>query len=420
MRSRIVPLFLSCSLFFACESVDDDVEAPAADDAGPAAMADAAPQLPEGCDYFVEPGDDDQTAVQEVLIEADAGRTVCLGAGTFQFMAEVSISVDGLTLRGAGGDETILDFTAQDLGANGVYVSGDGVTLEDFQVLNAKGDGIRGDEVEGIVFRRLKVFWERDADAGNGAYGVYPVGCTNVLVEECVVKGASDAGIYVGQSRNILVRGNEAYGNVAGIEIENSTDAEVVDNHAHDNTAGILIFTLPELPMKEGRRSLVHRNIIENNNVPNFGRAGSVVSNVPGGTGAMILAADETEFTGNTVQGNNTTGLMLITYIVELLGPYEDEEYDKYPERNWVHDNNWMNNGAMPMSVVGDFGVVDGPDIIADGCYDDVQMDAARRNCVAETTADYGVLQICGDLSYALGDLAAFDCVGTDVSEIDL
>jgi len=418
MYCRFIALPLLCSLIFACESGDDDIDSPAAPDAAP--MVDAGPMLPEGCDHFVEPGGDEETVLQAALINAQMGQTVCLGAGTFSFLGEVSTSVDGLTVRGAGADETILDFTNQDLGANGIYVSGDGVTLEDFQVLNAKGDGIRGDSVDGIVFRRLKVIWENDNDSSNGAYGVYPVGSTNVLVENCVVKGASDAGIYVAQSSNILVRNNEAYGNVAGIEIENSTDAEVVDNHAHDNSAGILIFTLPELPMKEGERCLVHRNLIENNNVPNFGRAGSVVSNVPGGTGAMILAADETEFTENIVRGNHTTGLMLITYIVELLGPYMDDGYDKYPERNWIHDNTWMENGAMPMSVVGDFGVVDGPDIIADGCYDNVQADEMRRNCVAEAGADYGVLQICGDLSYALGDLSLFDCVGTDVSEIDL
>ena len=412
MRSPFVPLLLFFSLLVACGNDESSDNRDAAVDAGP--------MLPEGCDHFLEPSDDDQTTIQTALIEAQAEQTVCLGAGTYTFLGELSISLDGLTLRGASADETILDFTNQDLGANGVYVSGDGVTLEDFQVLNPKGDGIRGDSVDGIVFRRLKVIWEADEETSNGAYGVYPVGSTNVLVENCLVKGASDAGIYVGQSRNILVRNNEAYGNVAGIEIENSTDAEVVDNYAHDNTAGILIFTLPELPMKEGERTLVHRNRIENNNVPNFGRAGSVVSNVPGGTGAMILAADATEFTENTVVGNHTTGLMLITYIVELLGAYEDPGYDKYPERNWIHNNTWMENGAMPMSVVGDFGVVDGPDIISDGCYDDVQADEMRRNCVAEDGADYGVLQICGDLTYALGDLAAFDCVGSDVAEIEL
>ena len=76
-----------------------------------------------------------------------------------------------------------------------------------------------------------------------------------VRVEACVVKGASDAGVYVGQSRTILVKDNEVFGNVAGIEIENSVDAEVVGNHVHDNVGGVLVFALPELPMAEAERS---------------------------------------------------------------------------------------------------------------------------------------------------------------------
>ncbi len=71
-----------------------------------------------------------------------------------------------------------------------------------------------------------------------------------MVIRNSRVTGASDAGIYVGQSTNILVEDNETYGNVAGIEIENSTGATVRDNHVHDNTAEILIFNLPGLPVE--------------------------------------------------------------------------------------------------------------------------------------------------------------------------
>ena len=232
--------------------------------------------LPEGCDAYVEPGADDNEAVQTIFIEAQPDSVVCLGAGTFRFHTELSLSVANVTIRGQGAEDTVLDFSAQDVGANGLLVSGDGTIMEDFGVLNPPGDGIRANDVDGVTFRRLHVIWEADAATSNGAYGLYPVGSSNVVVEECVVKGASDAGIYVGQSNTILVRGNEAYGNVAGIEVENSHDAEVVDNHAHDNTGGILIFNLPELAIKDGQRVKVHRNLVENNNLPNFGKPGSV------------------------------------------------------------------------------------------------------------------------------------------------
>ena len=66
--------------------------------------------------------------------------------------------------------------------------------------------------------------------------------CDNVLIENCTAIGASDAGIYVGQSNRIIVRNSIAHQNVAGIEIENSLNADVFDNVATGNTGGILVF----------------------------------------------------------------------------------------------------------------------------------------------------------------------------------
>ena len=64
----------------------------------------------------------------------------------------------------------------------------------------------------------------------------------NVLIDGCVAIGASDAGIYVGQSQNIIVKNSIAQYNVAGIEIENSFYADVFDNLT-SHTGGILVLT---------------------------------------------------------------------------------------------------------------------------------------------------------------------------------
>ena len=63
-----------------------------------------------------------------------------------------------------------------------------------------------------------------------------------MLIDSCVAIGASDAGIYVGQSENIIVKNSIAEFNVAGIEIENSYYADVFNNYASNNTGGILVF----------------------------------------------------------------------------------------------------------------------------------------------------------------------------------
>src|SRR3546814_1386139 len=91
--------------------------------------------------------------------------------------------------------------------------------------------------------------WTGGPSTDNGAYGLYPVQVDNVLIEDSVVKGASDAGIYVGQSTNIIVRNNRAEGNVAGIEIENSTGADVYGNTTTGKTGGILVFKIGRAPV---------------------------------------------------------------------------------------------------------------------------------------------------------------------------
>src|SRR5690606_9987860 len=111
----------------------------------------------------------------------------------------------------------------------------------------------------------------------------------------------SDAGIYVGQSRNIIVRNNRVEENVAGIEIENSTGADVYGNVATGNTGGILVFNLPGLPVF-GARTRVHDNLLEANNEPNFAPAGNIVATVPTGTGVFILANDQVEVFGNVLR----------------------------------------------------------------------------------------------------------------------
>jgi len=78
-------------------------------------------------------------------------------------------------------------------------------------VMDAREIGIKVQDATGVTFRRMKVGWTSLHDTKNGSYSTYPVGCTNVLIEECDCVGSSDAGIYVGQSKNIVVRKNNVH-----------------------------------------------------------------------------------------------------------------------------------------------------------------------------------------------------------------
>lgn len=309
------------------------------------------PSLPEGCDYFVEPGDDDQTAIQQAFIDAGDGETVCLAEGTFTLTDPLEISSrTDFTLRGAGPETTVLDFSEQAAGGTGIdMMSMTRVVVEDIGIVDAAGNGLRITGSQQVVIRRVRAGWTNPMDSTNGKYAIYPVSSTDVLVEESEAYGSSDAGIYVGQATNCIVRDSLAHGNVAGIEIENSLNCEVYGNTAEGNVGGILVFELPDLPLM-GSGTLVRDNIIRDNNLYNFASDG-IVGALPRGTGLFILAANDLEIRGNTVTGNEGTGLALVSWgTAEALGlgAAGDPDYDPWAEGVWVHDNTFADNGTMP------------------------------------------------------------------------
>ena len=248
---------------------------------------------------------------QAALINAKPGDVIELGEGRFDFNSTLSLDVSHVTLRGKGPDKTILSFKNQGAGTGGeglLVTSKDDVTIADLAIEDARGDGIKTNGTKRIVFRNVRTEWTGGPKETNGGYGIYPVLCTDVLIEGCKVSGASDAGIYVGQSTNIIVRRNKVEKNVAGIEIENCTKADVYENVATDNSGGILVFTMPDLPTKDGRECRVFNNKVVANNHENFAPKGNIVASVPPGTGVMILANDEVEVFDNTIEKNQTGG----------------------------------------------------------------------------------------------------------------
>lgn len=364
---------------------------------------------PAGCDHLVCP-EMTTAEIQTTFITVQADQTICFAQGTYAVDKELTLDVDGVTLAGAATDATLtkLDFATQSSGANGISITSDGVTVKDLSVLDTPGDGIRAQGVVGITFQNVRVEWTADASVNNGAYGLYPVESQNVRIEGCVVKGARDAGIYVGQSSVILVKDSEAYGNVAGIEIENSTDAEVVGNHAHDNTGGLLIFNLPGLPMQGGARCKAHDNLIENNNGVNFA-SGGAVAGVPVGLGMMLLATDDNEIHDNTITGNDTSGIAIIAHSSALVAEYMDAAFDSVAAGNHIHDNTFSGNGTMAdAGIAAIVGVSPVPDIIWDGvlaldipgaCPAMPPATAPDANCIQNNgAATYVNVNFCGQL----------------------
>lgn len=286
--------------------------------------------------------DAEQKKLQRLFVTATDNSTIELPEGTFQL--NMSLWLDGkknVIIKGKGMDKTILNFANQVSGAEGIKVTnGKNITIQDVTVQDTKGDAVKTQYVDGITFKQVKAEWTRGANSKNGGYGLYPVQCTNVLIDGCEARGASDAGIYVGQSKYIIVRNSKATENVAGIEIENSLYADVYDNETTNNTGGILIFDLPDLVQKKGGYVRVYRNNVHHNNHINFAPKGNIVGKVPQGTGVMILATNHVDVFENNIVNNITASTAIVSYYITE-NPIKDSSYYPFPTQINIYNNNY-------------------------------------------------------------------------------
>src|SRR5690606_9550002 len=365
-----------------------------------------------------------QKVLQQQLLDAKPGDVIEIPAGRHALDRSLSLRVDGVTIRGAGMDKTVLSFKGQRSGAEGLIVNADDFTLENLAIEDSKGDGVKVNEGENITIRGVRVEWTNGADTDNGAYGLYAVQTRNVLIEDSVVIGASDAGIYVGQSQDVVVRRNRAEKNVAGIEIENCIGADVHDNIATGNTGGILVFNMPDLP-PPGHTTRVFDNRIVANNHDNlgrkgtavaaapagpavvvmakhdgeicarivanndqiFGRNGTAVAAVPAGSGVVIMSNDDVEMFGNEIADNRTANVLIAShYSAGYDSKYKPSaKFDPYPERIFIHDNRFSGGGDSPDGLdmkalkVAMFGLRGSfPDVFWDGYANDERAEGPQ------------------------------------------
>lgn len=374
---------------------------------------------------------DFQDKLQKQLIEAKPGEVIQLPEGTYNLTKQMNLTVDGVTIKGAGMDKTILSFKDQKQGAEGFSVTANNVTFSDFTVEDMKGDGIKITRSKGVNIKRMIIRWTEGPKVTNGGYGLYPVMCRDVLIEDSIVSGASDAGIYVGQSENIIIRNNEAFHNVAGIEVENSISADVYGNYVHDNTGGILVFDMPDLTIY-GEKTRVFNNRIEHNNQANFAPGTNSVGDVPAGTGVMITANRYVEVFNNHFSKNQTSHIIMVSYMITGRD-IDDEDYNPYPEGIYVYDNEYHDGGYDPqggssemsqdlIEILRDALPLPFPDIMYDGSVNkeilqDGKLPSNLKICIQDKTRFINLDAFSSDPTPST-DLAPHNCELEKLPEI--
>ena len=321
---------------------------------------------------------DMETSILEAFITSRDSSSIELPEGHYLFSQ--SLILDGkknITLRGKGIEKTVLSFKGQKQGAEGIRISNcKNLTIENMSIEDASGDNLKITDSENIIIRNIRSAWTGEVSTQNGAYALYPVLCKNILIEGCEAIGASDAGIYVGQSQNVTIKNNKAYYNVAGIESENSSQVQIYNNEIYQNTGGLLIFNLPHLTVY-GENVKAYNNHIHDNNMKNFGVKGSIVSTVPRGSGVIIMATKKVALYENKIENHKTINSSIVSYEIyvppknkkkkkkkkilpngvrQIENDYNsDTKYSAYPGEIFIYNNQFKNKHWFP-ALDNDFG----------------------------------------------------------------
>lgn len=339
--------------------------------------------------FTVQPGPNATDEMLLAMVSARPGDTIEFAAGYFELASGIQISsTENILIKGQGMDQTVLSFKNSNTQEGFLATTVRGITVEDLTILDSPGDAFKLQGVDHGTLRRVRAFWssgrlsdnEDPVTAGNyqqklqvactdparhnpanpnpletdttspdynvsvlsGRYGIYPVNSKNILVEGSESIGASDAGIYVGQTDNAIIRDSRAAFNVFGFEIENVRGGEYVNNLAECNTGGFLVYDLDGLT-RYGSRTRMYQNHARNNNTYNFAEPGSIVSNVPRGVGMITLGYDKIEVFDNIFENHGVAGIVHTSY--ELFGEPGDRRLDMYTEGMHIYNNTFRNNG---------------------------------------------------------------------------
>ena len=345
-----------------------------------------------------------QEEIDQVIVDfilAEDSSTITIPEGFYALQTQLILdNKKHIQIKGAGMDKTVLSFRGLKSGGEGVKIVGQDILVEDLSIEDAPGDGLKAQHSDGITFRRINVTWTNGDKSKNGTYAIYPVQCKNVVIDECIASHSKDAGIYVGQSENIVVKNSLAFGNVAGIEIENCDNAEVFGNVARDNSGGILVFNLPGLPKSDGKNTKIYNNEVRDNNHTNFAIPlsedpnGNTVTMIPPGSGIVLLAAKDVEIYDNKILRNKTTGVAIASY--QITGfPAEAPNWSPYTTGVYLHDNTYERKKlSFPdfskelgklVSLYNAHGFGKAQDIVYDGIWDEK----------LSTTIDSNPMKIC-------------------------
>jgi parallel beta-helix repeat protein len=286
-------------------------------------------------------------SIQAAVDAAKAGDVIQIEAGIYKeaiLVDKPDIQLIGLVCNPS--EKVIIQNPGDEENGITVRSNGDGFVLKNVTVEDFEENGVFMIRADNFLLSHVETI-------NNGEYGLFPLFCNNGIIEYCSATGHDDTGIYVGQSSNLELQYNVAFGNVNGLEIENCTNVAAIKNHSYDNVAGILVVLLPGLTVKTSSDILITENIIEGNNHVNFADPeGGFEALVPSGSGILVVGVDRVEIKNNKISNNNFSGIATVsTVILGALGGIPPEAFsdiEPNPDGTKITNNKLVNNGSAP------------------------------------------------------------------------
>ena len=274
-------------------------------------------------------------SIQDAIDGAATGATVCVGPGNYR--ENLLINKNGITLKGAGPENTVLEPPAQprpfcpvlkippiggeNFGLNGICVADldpEGKVLRTVNDVRVTGFTVRDFSGVGILFGGTnEARADHNVAANNKSYGITAFLSTHGLFEYNTSYGSGDAGFYVGNSPNadFKIRYNTAFADLWGILVRDASTGSVTDNLLHDSCSGLVF-------LNTGTTTGVHNwrashNIVAHND--KFCSAEELPFSLTG-VGILIGGADHIVLRENRVLTNHPGGEPSLINDVPLAG----------------------------------------------------------------------------------------------------
>jgi nitrous oxidase accessory protein NosD len=278
----------------------------------------------------VSPGE----SIQAAIDQAGEGDTVKLAPGTYT--ENVQIKTDGITLKGAGADETVIEPGSSPSPVD-PFCEGTGICVADVTLpADPNAPPIINNHVAGVRIKDLAVknfkqfsgvffFGARDqrvsgvlAENG-GEYGIGAFNTTGGQYWGNVTTNNGEAGIYVGDSpdADAVVRHNVSSGNLGfGIFVRDAAHGVVEDNDSFGNCIGILFLDTPA-PTDVSDWTARDNDASHNTAVCPTEEGGPPV----GGIGIAIANASGITLVGNTANENVPAGPVEVSGGIVVVSP---------------------------------------------------------------------------------------------------